>query len=57
MKKAIVFPYSNEFKPVMDYSQILNSEFDIKALIAPKGWRLDGTEVPYRKYNIEGQYL
>lgn len=49
MKKMLVFPYGLEFSPVLRHSDLIASEYDIKALVSPRGWKLCGDEITYRK--------
>ena len=52
-KKLAVFPYNNEVSSLWKYSDLL-WEFEIKNLIAPKGWGLTGENV---KWNSNGQAI
>ena len=57
VKNVVVFPYGQEFRPAMEYSQFIGPEYEIKALVSPKGWRLCGQEVPYKKGDVENRCL
>lgn len=46
MKKLAVFPYNNEVSSLWKYNDLL-CEFEIKNLIAPKGWGLTGKNVKW----------
>ena len=39
MNKIAVYPYSNEFDPVLKNVSLLNKEYEICTLVSPKGWR------------------
>jgi len=40
-----IYPYCDEFKPFLRHMLLLNSSFQLKALIAPAGWGLTGQTI------------
>lgn len=52
-KKLAVFPYNDEVSSIWKYSNLL-LEFEIRNLIAPKGWGLTGQNV---KFDLDGQTI
>ena len=49
MKTVIVYPFSSDYKPVTDYIHMLSPEYDIKAIVSPKGWGYVGIEIDNKK--------
>lgn len=46
--RMIIFPYGHDFEPVIRHAGLLDTRYEIVALVSPGGWGLSGKEIVMR---------